>query len=166
MSIYKKNLGILSSINQDINVGYVDNSLLIDSRYLNYLRYNYNFIKLYNIIKNSFLKALIVYELNNINYNKLIISSLDGLLILSNNNIYTVEEQTRFKNLNITILTQFNKIKEIKEIKEHVKINIPNNETLNTSVDASNSNIFYKYLSKCYNYIKQKLIALKQFMFN
>ena len=156
MSIYKKNLGILSSINHDINVGYIDNSLLIDTRYLNYLRYNYNFIKMYNIIKNSFLKALIVYELNNVNYNKLIISSLDGLLILSNNNIYTFEEQTIFKNLNITILTQFNKIKEIKE----------NKEILTTSVDTSNSNIFYKYLSKCYNYIKQKLLTLKQFIFN
>ena len=48
MSIYKKNLGIISSITNDQYIGYCNNSLIIDDRYLSYIRPSYNFTKIYN----------------------------------------------------------------------------------------------------------------------
>ena len=55
-NIYKNNLIVLSKINDNNDLYYVDNSLYIDDRYLTSMRSGKNINKINNIISNSFLK--------------------------------------------------------------------------------------------------------------
>ena len=179
MSIYKKNLGIICSITSDQYVGYYNNSLIIDDRYLSYIRSSYNFLKTYNIIKTSFLKLLLFIELNKSNkYDTLLNIGLDSLLLLSNNSIYNNLEQHNLKNLHAVLYKLFSEIKkknlEFKaseisnKLKEYTKINI--NETslenkpgINQDTNPNNKkhNMLYTTIVCFFSYIKNTLSLLK-----
>lgn len=186
MSIYKKNLGIISSITSDQYVGYYNNSLIIDNRYLSYIRPSYNFLKTYNIIKTSFLKLLLFIELSKTNeYDTLLNVGLDSLILLSNNSIYNNLEQQQLKNLHAILYKLFSEIKnkklEIKDLefkavviklKEHTKINI-NQIPLKNGPDINPDDTNYKKHSRVYktivsffSYIKNKLSMLKTTIFS
>lgn len=116
------NLTILSKCKNN-KIGYEDDLLIKDNRYLNSygLREEYNLKNIIDIISKSYLKAILNYELNlwfnnNIFYNNnknninlsyyktielenLIYNSLKALLHLSNSNIYNSRDSLHLLNL-------------------------------------------------------------------
>jgi hypothetical protein len=92
--MHYRNLEIIKNIKEDTLIGYTKSEIVLDSRYLASYRPIFNFSKIILILTSSFTHYVSIYEFEKLKKNKgtytktLIIESLNGLKILSENPYY------------------------------------------------------------------------------
>ena len=190
MSIYIENLNFLNSCAYYDLLGYVDDKLIKDERYLTNYRTEYNFNDICYLLNKCFNNQLILYDLNyDHKYYNNILNGLDGIQIFINGTQYTNEKKKQLSNLHDSILTRLNNIKRtkqnniIKSIKNsklvldietnkkdinNIIINIPEIEPNQTEINDKPKSEYKikKYLKNIYNWFKTKINRVSNYFKN
>tara|TARA_B100000795_G_C22775082_1_gene429655 strand:+ start:99 stop:653 length:555 start_codon:yes stop_codon:yes gene_type:complete len=162
-NIYKKNLDILSTLDENNTIYYEENIICIEDRLLGRYRYGNNPDKIKEIIKFSFLhyyNHLLMKLYKNKDYKikyDLLNNSLKGITKLVNNNNILENEKKNYESLRNDLLELLSNIEpQKKEIDSEI-------EKDNTGDKVNNcfKNLFDKKTNDNNNYIFNSLIIIK-----